>query len=66
MKYQAEKIPPKKTKPMFLFITRYCDKCMLAFWWQKVKKTKYGSPACPECGESIWVGEINKMRIKKP
>lgn len=71
MRYQAEKIRQKDyCKPMFLLFRRYCSKCNLAFWLEKVPSEPSGCfgdcwPCCPDCGKHLYLGETERMRIKR-
>ena len=62
MRYKAEKI--KKKESMFLWFTRYCGKCLLAFWLESVPLNDGAYPICPICKEHIWMDVTVNMKTK--
>ena len=49
----------------FLFFPRYCEKCLLGFWWEKImfKLNVWWVPeGCPFCGGFLWKDKKNAIR----
>ena len=70
MRYKLERKPEKRDviNSMFLIEMRCCEKCELAFWFEKVPVRFVHNnyrPICPDCGERIWPKRFTNLRIKK-
>lgn len=54
----------------FLFFSRYCGKCMVGFWLERVpfveQEDGWGpEPRCPNCSSFLWSSEENAIRYRK-
>ena len=64
LEIQQKKLPQTENK--FLFFPRYCGKCQIAYWLEKVPFKNGVSPHCPICGSFLFLDGNDAINWEKP
>lgn len=57
MEWKIKPKEHKKNKMAFVFMPRFCEVCLTAYWLEKIPfywKESWWSPKCPKDGSGLW------------